>query len=60
MVQTVYKADRELGLRFELTTSLARIIANHQYYQVMFPAVRNPGSANSMQIAEVELRVSKF
>ena len=32
----------------------------YKYYQVMFPAVRNPGSANSMQIAEVELRVSKF
>jgi hypothetical protein len=27
----------------------------YKYYQVMFPAVRNPGSANSMQIAEVEL-----
>jgi hypothetical protein len=32
----------------------------YKYYQVMFPAVRDPGSANSMQIAEVELRVSKF
>ena len=29
--------------------------AAYKYYQVMFPAVRNPGSANSMQIAEVEL-----
>ncbi len=27
----------------------------YTYYQVMFPAVRDPGSANSMQIAEVEL-----
>jgi len=27
----------------------------YKYYQVMFPAVRDPGSANSMQIAEVEL-----
>jgi len=27
----------------------------YTYYQVLFPAVRNPGSANSMQIAEVEL-----
>ena len=24
-------------------------------YQLLFPAVRDPGSANSMQIAEVEL-----
>jgi hypothetical protein len=32
----------------------------YKYYQVMFPTVRDPGSANSMQIAEVELRVSKF
>jgi len=32
----------------------------YKYYQVMFPAVRDPGGANSMQIAEVELRVSKF
>jgi hypothetical protein len=32
----------------------------YKYYQVMFPAVRDPGSANSMQIAEVELRASKF
>ncbi|MHC4517829.1 MAG: sugar-binding protein [Planctomycetota bacterium] len=27
----------------------------YTHYQVMFPAVRDPGSANSMQIAEVEL-----
>jgi hypothetical protein len=27
----------------------------YKYYQVMFPTVRDPGSANSMQIAEVEL-----
>ena len=27
----------------------------YKYYQVMFPAVRDAGSANSMQIAEVEL-----
>jgi hypothetical protein len=27
----------------------------YTYYQILFPAVRNPGSANSMQIAEVEL-----
>jgi FlaG/FlaF family flagellin (archaellin) len=27
----------------------------YKFYQVMFPAVRDPGSANSMQIAEVEL-----
>jgi hypothetical protein len=32
----------------------------YTYYQVMFPAVRDPGSANSMQIAEVELRTNKF
>jgi hypothetical protein len=27
----------------------------YAHYQVMFPAVRDPGSANSMQIAEIEL-----
>ncbi len=27
----------------------------YRYYQVLFPAVRDPASANSMQIAEVEL-----
>jgi len=27
----------------------------YAHYQVLFPTVRNPGSANSMQIAEVEL-----
>jgi hypothetical protein len=27
----------------------------YTHYQVMFPAVRDPGAANSMQIAEVEL-----
>ncbi len=27
----------------------------YNHYQVMFPAIRNPGSANSMQIAEVEI-----
>jgi hypothetical protein len=27
----------------------------YKFYQVMFPAVRDPASANSMQIAEVEL-----
>jgi len=27
----------------------------YAHYQLMFPAVRDPGSANSMQIAEVEL-----
>ena len=27
----------------------------YAHYQVLFPAVRDPGSANSMQIAEVEL-----
>jgi len=27
----------------------------YAHYQIMFPAVRDPGSANSMQIAEVEL-----
>ena len=32
----------------------------YKYYQVMFPTVRDAGSANSMQIAEVELRLSKF
>jgi hypothetical protein len=32
----------------------------YKYYQIMFPTVRDPASANSMQIAEVELRASKF
>jgi len=32
----------------------------YKYYQVMFPTVRDAASANSMQIAEVELRVSRF
>jgi hypothetical protein len=27
----------------------------YKHYQILFPAVRDPGSANSMQIAEVEL-----
>ena len=27
----------------------------YKYYQIMFPTVRDPGAANSMQIAEVEL-----
>ena len=27
----------------------------YAHYQVLFPTVRNPGSANSMQIAEIEL-----
>ena len=27
----------------------------YAHYQLMFPTVRNPGSANSMQIAEIEL-----
>ena len=27
----------------------------YTHYQVLFPAIRNPGSANSMQIAEIEL-----
>ena len=27
----------------------------YTHYQVLFPTVRTPGSANSMQIAEVEL-----
>ena len=31
----------------------------YKYYQVMFPAVRDAASANSMQIAEVELLVSR-
>jgi hypothetical protein len=32
----------------------------YTYYQVMFPTVRDAGNANSMQIAEVELRTSKY
>ena len=30
----------------------------YTHYQILFPAVRNPGSANSMQIAEVEFVAS--
>ncbi|MDI6451785.1 LamG domain-containing protein, partial [Anaerobaca lacustris] len=29
--------------------------AAYEHYQILFPAVRNPAAANSMQIAEVEL-----
>jgi hypothetical protein len=32
----------------------------YKYYQLMFPTVRDAAGDNSMQIAEVELRVSKF
>ena len=32
----------------------------YKHYQVMFPTVRDPGSANSMQIAEVELMAPFF
>ena len=38
----------------ETPISFANGVA-YAHYQVMFPAVRDPGSANSMQIAEVEL-----
>ncbi|HQA88274.1 MAG TPA: hypothetical protein PK316_01390, partial [Sedimentisphaerales bacterium] len=30
-------------------------VVAYQHYQILFPAVRDPASANSMQIAEVEL-----
>ena len=33
---------------------------SYEHYQIMFPVVRDPGSANSMQIAEVELLQSVF
>jgi hypothetical protein len=33
---------------------------SYKHYQVMFPVVRNPGNANSMQIAEVELLTPVF
>jgi len=32
----------------------------YKHYQVMFPTVRDPGAANSMQIAEVELLAPVF
>ena len=33
---------------------------SYEHYQIMFPVVRDPGGANSMQIAEVELLQSVF
>jgi len=33
---------------------------SYKHYQVMFPVVRDPGGANSMQIAEVELLMPVF
>ncbi|NLH15246.1 MAG: hypothetical protein GX455_01575, partial [Phycisphaerae bacterium] len=43
--------------RFTMNTTPIRFSNSTSYlhYQVMFPTVRNPGSANSMQIGEVEL-----
>ncbi len=38
----------------ETPISFANTVS-YKHYQVMFPVVRDPGSANSMQIAEVEL-----
>lgn len=32
----------------------------YKHYQLMFPAVRDPGAANSMQIAEIELLTPVF
>ncbi len=32
----------------------------YKHYQVMFPAVRNPSGANSMQIAEIEILMPVF
>jgi hypothetical protein len=32
----------------------------YKYYQLMFTAVRDVSAANSMQIAEIELRKSKY
>ncbi len=33
---------------------------SYKHYQIMFPVVREPGSANSMQIAEIELLAPVF
>ncbi len=43
--------------RFTMNTTPIRFSNSTSYlhYQIMFTAVRNPGSANSMQIGEVEL-----
>jgi hypothetical protein len=48
--------------RFTMNATPIMINSNvaYKYYQVMFPTVRDPASANSMQIAEIELRVSKY
>jgi len=32
----------------------------YEHYQIMFPTIRDPGNANSMQIAEIELLMSIF
>ena len=40
--------------RNETEIAFANDVA-YAHYQVLFPAVRDPASANSMQIAEVEL-----
>ncbi len=42
------RTKNETPIQFANTVS-------YKHYQVMFPVVRDPGSANSMQIAEVEL-----
>ncbi len=50
-------AQTDALARFTMNTtaiSFANAVA-YKHYQVMFPAVRNPASANSMQIAEIEL-----
>jgi hypothetical protein len=54
-------AQEEAWPRFTMNATPITFDNNvaYKYYQVMFPTVRDPGSANSMQIAEVELRARK-
>jgi hypothetical protein len=42
------------GTKTESPITFANEVA-YTHYQVLFPTIRNPGTANSMQIAEVEL-----
>jgi hypothetical protein len=47
------RTKNETPIQFANTVS-------YKHYQVMFPVVRDPGGANSMQIAEVELLTPVF
>lgn len=47
------RTKNETPIQFDNTVS-------YKHYQIMFPTVRTPGSANSMQIAEIELLMRIF